>query len=147
MVWISRVFAALISVTVLAGPLHAQGWVLDCKMTDYRGAKLSGHSVDSNENARLNVKDLIPASTTHIVKIPSTRLDETSWDGSAKFDGDALKLIYVVSRPYFGVVTITYTHYSSSGVVRAGLRTQRPNPSFGGRTLGGIVGTCSRRIK
>ena len=147
MIWISRIVAALISVTVLAGPVHAQGWVLDCKMTDYRRAKLSGTAVNSNEDAQLNVKGLVPPSATHIVKIPNSLLNETASNGSAAFDGKFLTLTYVVNRPFFGDVTITYSHNSSSGLIQARLRTQRPDPALGGRSLEGIVGTCSRRIQ
>ena len=144
MIWISRIVAALISVTVLAGPVHGQGWVLDCKMTEYRRAKLYGNSVGPTEDAQLNVKNLVPASATHIVKIPNARLDETSSNGSAKFDGKILTLTYIVKRPFFGDVTITYSHNSNSGVMQARLRTQMPGGYRGPRTLEGIVGTCSR---
>ena len=133
----------LVLAAVTAGPAIAGGWRLTCEATDYRQAKLSGVSVTSVEDQRLNIRARVPAKSTHSVHLPRARLETADRNGEAQYDGKVLKMEYLTSDNFFGEIRTIYAVNLTTGRMAVSLHTQRPQQKFEGRDVRGITGRCS----
>ena len=140
-----RMVAAAVFAALVASPALPRDWVLDCEMTDYRRAKLSGVNTSGTDSVRLRIRELVPPSARHIVKIPNTRIEGTELVGRSEFDGKCLTMKYETRRDYFGEIRVTYFYHLGTSAVSARVWTQKPGGNHDGGQLEGITGHCTLR--
>ncbi len=104
-------------VGLFASSASAESITLDCQVTDYGDAKLSGWWQRHNFNEELDIDKIIVCRATHIVSDGRARLEETGAVGKAKTASGRIELDYTVAHPTMNNVYVHYTYIRSNGMM------------------------------